>query len=122
MEIYRDRLHEALSTLGGAIGLFLLFGSPFIILGTISAFGWARHGMFAPFILSNQAPNFMHPAATNLAVTSLCAAALVLLVVAITWRYFYYRKEIEFLRNKGITDFDEDGKRDNFADDFLDDL
>jgi hypothetical protein len=46
----------------------------------------------------------------------------VLLVAAITWRYLHHRKTIEFLRSKGVTDFDGDGRTDNFASKFLDDL
>jgi hypothetical protein len=42
--------------------------------------------------------------------------------VAVAWRYFYHRKTIEYLRGKGIKDFDGDGKPDSFADKFLDDL
>ena len=122
MNVFRNRLDEALATMAGALGLFFLFGFPFILLGTISGIGCFTHGPFAPFALSDMAPNFMHAAATNLAVTSMCLAGLVLLLVAIAWRYFHHRKTIELLRQKGITDFDGDGRTDNFASKFLDDL
>ena len=122
MNVYRNRLDESLATIAGALGLFVLFGLPFIILGTISGIGCFTRGPFAPFALSDMAPNFMHAAATNLAVTSMCLAALAMLLVAIAWRYFHHRKTIEFLRRKGITDFDGDGQTDNFASKFLDDL
>ena len=102
--------------------MFLLFGFPFIFLGIISAIGWRTHGPFEPFALSSIIPKFMTASATNMAVTLMCAAALVLLVVAITWRYLHHRKLIELLRSKGVTDFDGDGRTDNFANKFLDDL
>jgi hypothetical protein len=82
--------------------------------------GYARP--FEPFGLSHIIPKFMAPAATNLAVTFMCVAALGLLIGAIAWRYFHHRKTIELLRSKGITDFDGDGRTDNFASKFLDDL
>jgi hypothetical protein len=66
----RDHVNEAAATLGGAFTLFVIYGSPFIIFGTISGLGLLEHGPFAPFVLSNSAPNFMHPGATNLAVFS----------------------------------------------------
>ena len=122
MTVYRNRLDEALATLAGGLGMFLLFGFPFIILGTISSIGWLTRGPFEPFALSNVIPKFMTAAATNLAITFMCAAALVLLVTAITWRYLHHRKTIEFLRSKGVTDFDGDGRTDNFSSKFLDDL
>ncbi len=122
MTVHRDRVEEAFATLAGVLGTFLLFGFPFIILGTISAIGWITRGPFEPFALSIIIPKFMTAAATNAAITCMCAAALLLLVVAIVWRYLHHRKTIEFLRSKGVTDFDGDGKPDNFASKFLDDL
>jgi len=116
------RLLESLATLAGALRLFLLFGFPFIFFGIISGIACITRGPFAPSALSEMAPKFMQAAATNLMVTSMCAAGLLLLVIAITWRYFYHRKTIELLRKKGVTDFDGDGKRDTFASKFLDDL
>ena len=120
--MYRNRLDESMATMAGALGLFLLFGFPFIIFGTISGIGCFTQGPFAPFALSNVAPKFMQEAATNLAVTFMCSAALVMLLVAIAWRYFHHRKTIELLRRKGVTDFDGDGQTDSFASKFLDDL
>lgn len=122
LNISRNCLDESLATIAGAARLFALFGFPFILLGTISGIGCITHGPFAPFALSDMAPNFMHAGATNLAVTVMCSVGLVMLIGAITWRYFHHRKTIEMLRRKGVTDFDGDGETDNFANKFLDDL
>jgi hypothetical protein len=121
-KVERDRLNEAAATLGGALSMFVIYGSPFIIFGTISGYGLYRHGPFAPFLLSKLAPNFMHPGATNLAVFSFCCLGVIAAIVAIVWRYIYHRKTLQFMRERGVSDFDRDGRTDNFADDFLDDL
>ena len=103
--------------------MLLMFGSFFVVLGVISLGRIYSSGPFAEFVLGNvYIPKFMAPGATNLAVFSFCAAGLFLVVVAVAWRYFYHRKTLRFLRERGVRDFDGDGKTDNFADKFLDDL
>ena len=86
VKVERDRVKEASATLGGALTLFVIYGSPFIIVGTISGFGLSRHGPFAPFLLSKLAPNFMHHGATNLAVFSFSCLGVLAVIVAIAWR------------------------------------
>jgi hypothetical protein len=119
----RNRLAEMLATAWGAAKLMLLFGSFFVVLGVISLGRIYSSGPFAPFVLGNvNIPKFMSPTATNLAVFSFCAAGLFFVIIAVVWRYFHHRKTLRFLREKGVRDFDGDGKTDNFADTFLDDL
>jgi hypothetical protein len=120
--VARDRVNEIMATIGGAIRLFLLYSFPFFFLGTISGIGIYTNGPFARFALSDLLFQFMQEGATNLAVFGFCVMAIVCLVVAIIWRYFRHRQTIAYLRQKGITDLDGNGRTDSFADKFLDDL
>jgi hypothetical protein len=122
LTVSRKRLDEVAATLGGAIKLTVLFGFPFLILGAISGVGMITAGPFAHFALGDVIPKFMPPEATNLAVFCLCALGMLCVAVAIIWRYFHHRKTIAYLRGKGVSDFDGDGRTDSFADKFLDDL
>lgn len=121
-KVARDRVNEALATIGGALRLFLLYSLPFIFLGTISGIGIYADGPFALFALSHVLFSFMQEAATNLAVFSLSVLGVVCMVAAILWRYLHHRKTIAYFRRKGITDVDGNGCTDTFADKFLDDL
>ena len=123
VQVKRNRLAEILATAWGAAKLLLIFGSFFLILGVISLGRIYSSGPFAPFVLGDvYIPKFMTPAATNLAVFSFSAAGLFLVIVAVVWRYLHHRKTLRFLRERGVRDFDGDGKTDSFADTFLDDL
>lgn len=123
MQARRNRLSELLATARGAAKLVLIFGSPFLVFGVISLGRIYSSGPFSQFALGDVfIPKLMHPGATNLAVFSFCSAGLLLVVVAVLWRYFHHRKTLKYLRQKGVRDFDADGKTDNFADKFLDDL
>ena len=119
--LVRDRISEVLATVRGAVGLFLIFGAGFIVLAVISLRSALDKGWNETFLLGNvPMPKLYGAGATNYDVFSLCIFVLVALVVAIVSRYLYYRKTIEALRKRGISDYDKDGKVDSFADDFLD--
>jgi hypothetical protein len=112
-----------LATAWGATKLLLLFGSFFIVLGVISLGRVYSSGPFAQFVLGDvYIFKFMGPGATNLAVFFFCAVGLLLIIIAVAWRYFHHRKTLRFLRERGVQDFDGDGNTDSFADKFLDDL
>ena len=112
-----------LATAWGAAKLLLLFGTFFIVLGVISLGRIYSSGPFAQFVLGDvYIFKFMGPGATNLAVFSFCAAGLFLVIISVAGRYFHHRKTLRFLRERGVQDFDGDGKTDGFADEFLDDL
>jgi hypothetical protein len=55
-------------------------------------------------------------------VFSFCVLGVLAVMVAIVWRYVHHRKTLKFMRERGVNDFDRDGRTDSFADDFLDDL
>src|SRR5688572_10031225 len=107
--LQRDRLSEKLATTRGAVKLVLLFGSPFLVLGAISLGRIYSSGPFGQFALGDVfIPKLMHHGATNLSVSLFCLAGLLLVVVAVAWRYFHHRKTIRFLRERGVRDFDGD--------------
>jgi hypothetical protein len=119
----RNRVCEALATLQGAIFLLFCIGSPFIFLGVISLDRLLAEGPFEPFRVGGVAiPKFLAPGVNNLSVLILAVVGFVALLDSVAHRYFYHRKNLEYLRSKGINDFNGDGRRDTFADEFLDDL
>ena len=67
-------------------------------------------------------PSWQGASASNVSIFVFCGVGLVVVTLVIVLRYLYYRKDIEYLRSKGIYDVDEDGKMDTFKDKWLDDL
>jgi hypothetical protein len=123
LQVERDRIDEALASFTGAVKLLLIYGTFPLVFGVIALGRIYSLGPFEPFKLGNvHIFKFMAPAATNLAVFTFFALLFLSVLVAVIWRYFYYRKTLRFLRERGERDFDRDGNTDNFADDFLDDL
>jgi hypothetical protein len=119
----RRYLQDSLATARGAAKLILIFGSPFLVLGFISLSRVYTHGPFEHFVLNDvYIPKFIAPSATNLVVFTFCAAGFLMVLVSVIWRYLHHRKMIAFLRQRGVRDFDGDGRTDSFADKFLDDL
>ena len=103
--------------------LFLCFGSFFLLFGVIAIGRVVNEGPMETFrVGQTDIPKWLGAGATNLGVTLFCLAGLVVLVFCIILRYAQHRDALEFLRSRGIDDFDGDGKVDSFADSFLDDL
>ena len=122
-EPIRDRSEERAATIGGALGMILLRGSPFILFGVISLDKVLNEDMHGPFRLGNvPIPYFDGAGATNLYVFSFCVFGFVAVLIAVLMRYLHYRKDLEYLRSKGIRDANNDGKVDSFGDSWLDDL
>lgn len=119
----RSHLREALATVRGALLHFMAWSSVFWILGVIALGRLLKNGPWQPFLIGSvPIPKWQGAGFTNFDVIFLCAAAILALVVAFALRYIQHRKKLSMLRSKGITDFDEDGKRDTFTDRFLDEL
>ncbi|MEM7359885.1 MAG: hypothetical protein AAF431_12365 [Pseudomonadota bacterium] len=119
--VHRDRAAEFFATIRGGIGLFLVYGLGFIILGVIAYHAFQLNGWHEPFKLGNvPIPTYQGAGATNFQIFTMCVAGLVAIGAAVVSRYFYYREVIESLRELGIDDYDRDGQVDSFADDFLD--
>jgi hypothetical protein len=119
----RNRISEALATARGASVLVGLFGSPFLVFGAISLSATIRGEAMGAFAIGQAIPlKFMAPSATNLNVLFFCAAGFFAVLVAVVLRYRQHRNMVEFIRSRGVTDYNLDGKRDSFADRFLDDL
>jgi len=122
MVVIRDKVSETIATIRGFFVKFFVFGLMFFILGTIALANALDSNWGGIFTLGNvPIPKFYGAGATNYQVFILCIVALVVLAFAIVSRYFYYRSIIQALREKGITDYDNDGQVDSFADSFLDD-
>lgn len=119
----RNRLAEWLATIRGSLKLFFLAGSLFLFFGVISLGRLLNEGPHAAFRLGHtEIPKWQGAGATNLGVFIMCAAGLLAVLVAIYLRYRQHRATLAWLRSRGVTDFDGDGKTDSFADRFLDDL
>ena len=119
----RNRLAEIWATLRGALFLFFTFGSLFIIFGVISLGRIFEFGAHTAFRVGNtEIPKWQGAGATNIGIFIFCVAGLIAVALAIYLRYRQHQGKIQLLREKGITDFDGDGKVDSFADRFLDDL
>ena len=122
MVVVRDKVSEVFATIRGFLVKFFLYGLIFFIFGTIALANAVDDGWNAIFLLGNvPIPKLYGAGATNYQVFILCAVALIALFLALISRYFYYRNVIQALREKGITDYDNDGEVDSFADNFLDD-
>ena len=119
----RNHFKEALATAKAALYMFFLFGTFFIVIGVISLDRMLTIGPLEDFRLGNvPIPSWQGASASNVSIFVFCLVGLVTVAIAILLRYLYYRKDIEYLRNKGIYDVDEDGKIDTFKDKWLDDL
>lgn len=123
MPSLKRRLRHVMATIRGALFLLLAFGSIFIVFGVISLGRILNEGPMEPFrIGATDIPKWLGAGATNLGVAIFCLTGIVALAFFIALRYIQHRETLQFLRERGIDDFDEDGKVDSFADRFLDDL
>jgi len=119
----RNRLAEVLATAKGVLVSLLSFGGFFIIFGVISLERIFNEGALGDFRLGNvPIPKWQGASASNLSVFIFCLVGIVAVVIAIVIRYFYYRKDLEYLRSRGIYDLNKDGKIDSFEDKWLDDM
>ena len=123
--VRRDKLVEALSTLRGAVRLYVLSGYTigFVIVGVIAAGRGVAEGWMEPFMYGKTwVPGYTGTGGTNLSVAIYAAFGLVARAVFIVIRWYQLRWIIEEFRKRGAYDVDGDGRTDTFADKFLDDL
>jgi hypothetical protein len=103
--------------------MFFGFGGVFIIFGVISLDRIFTMGPLEDFRIGNvPIPSWQGASASNVSVFIFCLVGLLTVVIAIVLRYLHHRKNLEYLRSKGIYDGDGDGKVDSFEDRWLDDL
>ncbi len=117
----RNKFKEMAATVRGAVYLFCMYNSLFIVFGVISLSRIFEFGAGGEFRIGNvPIVKWMGAGASNLDVFLFCATGVVLVTIVIVRRYFYFRKDIELLRSKGIYDVNKDGKIDSFADNLFD--
>ena len=117
----RDHISETQATIRGVLEIFFVWGLGFILLGVLALNAVLNGEWDERFTVGNvPIPKFYGAGASNLDMLIFCVIGLVCICVAIVRRYLYYRGIIETLRKKGIEDYDNDGRVDSFADDFLD--
>ena len=115
------KLQLIYATISRSFGYYLLYNSLFIVLGVISIGAIITSGPLEPFKIGNTViPRFI-VGGTNLSVALLCLVGIILVTFVFIRRYLHHRKTINFLRRKGLYDYDGDGKIDTFMDEFLDD-
>ena len=120
---HRHRMAEALATVRGASLLVGVLASPFLVLGAFSLAAILRGDALSSFAIGQATPfKFMGAGATYLNVLIFCAIGFLSVLAVVVLRYRHHREMVEFLRARGVTDYDRDGRRDSFADRFLDDL
>jgi hypothetical protein len=119
----RSGVREFWSTAGHGLAYFFGLTSLFWIFGVIALDRAIKLGPMEVFrIGSVPIPKWEGAGFTNLDVLIFCGVAIVALAVALVVRYLHHRGKLRALRSRGITDFNQDGRRDVFTDRFLDDL
>ncbi len=123
MPTLKKRFRYLLATVRGALFLFVSFGMFPFVIGVIALGQTISEGPMESFrIGQTDVPKWLGAGATNLGICVFCLVVLIALAVCIVLRYLQHRETLDFLRGRGIDDFDRDGKVDSFADSFLDDL